>query len=159
MRHCPVEPKKFFTCCGWPWVVPELRDLIVAVLKQGPRDGYPLGALGQAMRREQRRTSKIKNPQGCVRDCLDLQLPGPQHMSGVLNELERRGLLRMHKLPVTSPRGGETMSVTHVQMVDGASTLDPTAPAAPDTALTGNGANGGGAGGTARGDLAWSASL
>ena len=158
-RHCPVEPTKHFKCCGWPWVVPELVDLILSVLRAAPAHTLPLPRMHGEMKRELKRSAPRRNARGCVRDCLDLQLPGPQHMSGVLNELEQRGLLRMHKLPVTSPRGGETMSVTHVQMVDGASTLDPTAPAAPDTALTGNGANGGGAGGTARGDLAWSASL
>ena len=43
------------------------------------------------MRRELRRTTVSRNTKGCVRDCLDLQLPGAQHMTGILTELERRG--------------------------------------------------------------------
>ena len=33
-RMCAVEPARHFVCCGWPWLVPELRDLIIDVLRR-----------------------------------------------------------------------------------------------------------------------------
>ena len=78
-------------CCGWPWVVPELRDLILAVLHRSEGAGLPLSRLYPEMRREQRRTTIPRNQRGCVRDCLDLQLPGPQQLGAVIYELASRG--------------------------------------------------------------------
>ena len=92
-RHCPVKPAQHFGCCGWPWVVPELRDLIVSVLRQAPGRALSLGKLHRGMHGEMRKlhqAQRIRNPKGCVRDCLELQLPGAQSMSGVLRELANR---------------------------------------------------------------------
>lgn len=36
-RMCPVNPSLHFQCCGWPWLVPELRNLIVDVLRTAPK--------------------------------------------------------------------------------------------------------------------------
>ncbi len=92
-RMCPVDPSAHFTCCGWPWVVPELRDLIVEVLRKAPkRAGYPTTRLLGEMRRELRRSgARARDPPGCVRDCLSLQLPSPNSIGGVLRELALRG--------------------------------------------------------------------
>lgn len=89
-RLCPVTPADYFTCCGWPWVVPELRDLVIRVLRPAGREGLPVARLAIEMRRAARHHPS-RNQKGCVRDCVDLQLPGAQHMSGVLRELEARG--------------------------------------------------------------------
>jgi hypothetical protein len=112
-RHCPVEPTDHFTCCGWPWVVPELVDLILRCLRKAPQgpngQGLPLMRLHSEMRRELKVVQpKRRNPKGCVRDCLDLQLPGPQHMSGLLKELMRRGevVLETRAPGEDLPKGG-----------------------------------------------------
>ena len=104
-RHCPIKPANHFTCCGWPWVVPELVELIRTVLRGAPGDGYTVPKLNSEMRRELRRSSKSADVGGCKPGyCLDLQIPGPQHMSGILGEMKKRGLValepRDHKLLV-----------------------------------------------------------
>lgn len=90
---CPVDPSAHFTCCGWPWIVPELRDLIVEVLRKAPeRAGYPTKGLVGELRRELRRSgARARDPPGCVRDCLSLPLPSPNSIGGVLRELALRG--------------------------------------------------------------------
>lgn len=103
-RAGPVNPQQHFTCCGWPWLVPELAELILSVLRSKP-GGYALPRLHAEMRRELRRTQVARNPKGCVRDCLDLQLPGPQHMSGVLRELEARGKLELRTVQLGGKQG------------------------------------------------------
>ena len=108
-RHCPVEPTKHFTCCGWPWVVPELADLILNVLRKAEGNVLPLPRLHLEMRRALRETQPRRNAKGCVRDCLDLQLPGQGHMSGVLNELQKRGQLNLqHGMEsISTGKGGK----------------------------------------------------
>ena len=95
-RMCPVDPKRHFTCCGWPWVVPELGELILSTLRrQPPPHQLPVSRMYGELRKEQRRTSTVKDKRGCVRDCLNLNLPGPNSMSGVLRELALRGILKV----------------------------------------------------------------
>ena len=135
-RHCPVNPSNHFTCCGWPWLVPELTNLILGVLRAAPERALPLGKLHAEMRRELKRqqqdqpASRLdKNGKPCVRDCLELQLPGPQHMSGVLQELAKRKHLAVEtrELPPeeleTSPRKRGRVptarTMLHVRLLEG----------------------------------------
>lgn len=138
-RHCPVKPREHFTCCGWPWVVPELRDIILKVLREAPERTLDLGKLHTEMRKENKRQMEAmglkrsrfdRNGKPCVRDCLELQLPGPQHMSGVLRELQNRGDLALETRDVppveaagSGGRGGRArmkrMPLLHVKLLNG----------------------------------------
>ena len=105
-RHCPVDPTKHFTCCGWPWVVPELADLVLHCLSGAAASAGRGGLTVPLLHREMRRELKARpsaNARGCVRDCVDLQLPGASSMSGVLRELEKRGLIVLEMRPVATP--------------------------------------------------------
>jgi hypothetical protein len=90
-RMCPVDVKAHYTCCGWPWVVPELRHLILHVLRSAPLRSLPLSHLLGEMRREHRKKGRVREPRGCVRDCMNRQRPGPSGLGGVLRELVLRG--------------------------------------------------------------------
>ena len=120
-------------------MVPELVDIIVKVLKEAPGRTLPLGRLHGEMRKENKRMmaamgikrSRLdRNGKPCVRDCLELQLPGPQHMSGVLRELSHRKLLVTETRAVGADGGGHgihegggrrrgTESVLQVKLLDG----------------------------------------
>lgn len=106
-RHCPVEPSDHFTCCGWPWVVPELVELILNCLGSAAAkasNGLSIWDLHREMRRQLRARGPTKNQVGCVRDCVDLQIPGAQSMSGVLRELQKRGQLVLETMNVPVPK-------------------------------------------------------
>lgn len=89
---CPVDVSQHYTCCGWPWLAPELRELVLRVLFAAPRQELPTSRVLGELRRENRRAQgHVRNPKGCVRDCLTLSLPGPNSMMAVLKELHLRG--------------------------------------------------------------------
>ena len=100
-RHCPVQPSDHFTCCGWPWVVPELRELILGVLKTQTDHALPLQKLHREMVLANRRTAPRRKQKAGFE--LDLQLPGVGHMNGVLRELEQRGDLTLHTVRAKPP--------------------------------------------------------
>ncbi len=95
---CPVEPTDHFTCCGWPWVVPELRDIIVSTLRESAGSGPMAPAeLYTALEAEVKRRRRAEPNKKCVRDCLNLRLPGALSFGGVLNELGERGDLTVER--------------------------------------------------------------
>uniref|UniRef100_A0A6U7MXV1 Uncharacterized protein n=1 Tax=Haptolina brevifila TaxID=156173 RepID=A0A6U7MXV1_9EUKA len=98
---CSVNTSSHFTCCGWPWLVPELRNLIVRVLRTAGT--LRISEVWGELKREQRLV-KANDPKGCVRDCLSLTIPGPNSLVGILKELEHRGDLRIGSEPSTSPQ-------------------------------------------------------
>jgi len=130
-RFCPVQPAKHFTCCGWPWILPEVTNLISEVLRAAPNRSVPATALLPEMRRElRRRGERARDPPGCIRDCVSLLslLPGPNSMPKVLDELVLRGEVQRWKgaykeWPSVAPggkrrgRGRMPPPATHMEMV------------------------------------------
>ena len=93
-RFCSVDVASTFTCCGFPWLLPEVREIALGVLRSAG-SGLPFREVNRRMR-EAARALRVKENKGCVRDCLNLRLPA---VDGLLEELERRGEVRLQPLP------------------------------------------------------------
>ena len=94
VEMCPVNVSAHFTCCGWPWLVPELRALLLDALRDGG-GSLPSNALHRAMQRRLKAAQR-KEPKRCVRDCLNLKLPTGGSFRSVL--------LQVRTSPAPSPR-------------------------------------------------------
>ncbi|KAL1526858.1 hypothetical protein AB1Y20_015549 [Prymnesium parvum] len=83
---CDVDVASHFTCCGWPWLVPQARQLAIDTLRRfGGR--LSLQEMGRRVR-EAARAQRVVERKGCVRDCLNLRLPP---IASLAEEMERSG--------------------------------------------------------------------
>ena len=88
-RFCDVQPHAHYHCCNWPWVVPELRRAIMAVLEETPDERIGVAALVHRTRRRVE-ANAVETPQ-CGGACARVDVPSGVQMHAVLEDLHVRG--------------------------------------------------------------------
>ena len=103
-RFCAVDPSHHYRCCGFPWVVPELRSAILTTLAAAPGQRLGVAALGRRTAKEVARTA-VETP-ACTGGCARVEVPGGAHMHAVLDDLHARGDLRYSGAGAERPEPG-----------------------------------------------------
>ena len=106
-RWCEVKPYQHYHCCHWPWVVPELRAVLLKVLAATDGQRLSVSALIRKARKEAAR-SAVETPQ-CVGTCATVEIPGGMNMHLTLRDLAGRGDLQYSGADVLEavPKGRE----------------------------------------------------
>ena len=88
-RFCDVLPAEHYHCCSWPWVVPELRQAVLATLDEAPMRRLEVPALIHSTRKRLQGASR--ETAECQGSCARIDVPGARHFEPVLEELRARG--------------------------------------------------------------------
>lgn len=88
-RFCDVVPDRHYRCCNWPWVIPELRTLLLKVLANEPGQRLAVPALVRKASHAAREAA-VETPD-CTGACASIDVPSGSHMHAVLEDLHARG--------------------------------------------------------------------
>jgi hypothetical protein len=92
-KFCEVDVGARFRCCGWPWTIPEYRQMTLSALRDARHrgDGRLTAAAVAKSMRKQLSADRTRNEKGCVANCMRLPMLNRGQVHTLLTELAERG--------------------------------------------------------------------
>jgi len=125
-RFCQVPIDDHYMCCGYPWLLPPIRSIVLRALQlltqKTPSTKSSANmveiapeALYATMKQLHRAERRPEANPDCVRDCAKFQLPGfGNQLDSLLRELERRGEVSLRFTPVDTRRMQQVIGVRYL---------------------------------------------